>query len=120
MGQRSRTESLTTDLSTIRGSFVIGRHTAFAYKSKAAGPRSKTGGAMRRNAARWRVVFILVVQPSGTLREISFGLRASVYHTSYLGHDANWRQLEAIGRYSLSVLQPSCTHVARNRYLMNV
>jgi TolB-like protein/DNA-binding winged helix-turn-helix (wHTH) protein len=29
------TESLTTDLSRIRGSFVISRHTAFAYKSKA-------------------------------------------------------------------------------------
>jgi adenylate/guanylate cyclase family protein len=29
------TESLTTDLSRIRGSFVIGRHTAFAYKNKA-------------------------------------------------------------------------------------
>ena len=30
------TESLTTDLSRIDGSFVIGRHTAFAYKDKAA------------------------------------------------------------------------------------
>jgi TolB-like protein len=30
------TESLTTDLSRISGSFVIGRHTAFAYRSKAA------------------------------------------------------------------------------------
>ena len=30
------TESLTTDLSRISGSFVIGRHTAFAYKGKAA------------------------------------------------------------------------------------
>jgi TolB-like protein len=29
------TESLTTDLSRIRGSFVIGRHTAFTYKDKA-------------------------------------------------------------------------------------
>jgi TolB-like protein len=29
------TESLTTDLSRIRGSFVIARHTAFAYKGKA-------------------------------------------------------------------------------------
>jgi TolB-like protein len=29
------TESLTTDLSRIRGSFVIGRHTAFTYKGKA-------------------------------------------------------------------------------------
>ncbi|GKQ52003.1 adenylate/guanylate cyclase domain-containing protein [Bradyrhizobium sp. Ce-3] len=28
------TESLTTDLSRIRGSFVIGRHTAFTYKDK--------------------------------------------------------------------------------------
>ena len=30
------TESLTTDLSRISGSFVIGRHTAFTYKDKAA------------------------------------------------------------------------------------
>ena len=29
------TENLTTDLSRIRGSFVIGRHTAYTYKSKA-------------------------------------------------------------------------------------
>ena len=29
------TESLTTDLSRIRGSFVIGRHTAFTFKGKA-------------------------------------------------------------------------------------
>ena len=29
------TESLTTDLSRIRGSFVIGRHTAFTYKGEA-------------------------------------------------------------------------------------
>ena len=29
------TESLTTDLSRISGSFVIGRHTAFTYKGKA-------------------------------------------------------------------------------------
>jgi TolB-like protein len=28
------TESLTTDLSRIRGSFVIARHTAFTYKGK--------------------------------------------------------------------------------------
>jgi TolB-like protein len=28
------TESLTTDLSRISGSFVIGRHTAFTYKGK--------------------------------------------------------------------------------------
>ncbi len=29
------TESLTTDLSRVSGSFVIGRHTAFSYKGKA-------------------------------------------------------------------------------------
>src|SRR5262249_19491969 len=29
------TENLTTDLSRVRGSFVIGRHTAFTYKNKA-------------------------------------------------------------------------------------
>ena len=37
------TESLTTDLSRISGSFVIGRHTAFTYKGK--------GSISRRSAA---------------------------------------------------------------------
>src|SRR5260370_16282485 len=58
-------------------------------KSANAGRRLGRGpkpGAMRRNAARWRVVLILVVQPAGTLREISFGLPASVDHTSHLCH----------------------------------
>jgi DNA-binding winged helix-turn-helix (wHTH) protein len=39
------TESLTTDLSRIRGSFVIARHTAFTHKGKATSSRSAANSA---------------------------------------------------------------------------
>src|SRR5215469_3761607 len=58
------TESLTTDLSRISGLFVIGRHTAFTYKGKAAN-LNKVGrelniryvleGSVQRGGARLRV-----------------------------------------------------------------
>ena len=58
------TESLTTDLSRISGSFVIGRHTAFTYKGKAVDLK-KVGrdlniryvleGSMQRSGNRLRV-----------------------------------------------------------------
>jgi adenylate cyclase len=50
------TESLTTDLSRLRGSFVIGRNTAFTYKSKAVDPRPKSerGGGSHRLRLRLR------------------------------------------------------------------
>jgi TolB-like protein len=58
------TESLTTDLSRIRGSFVIGRNTAFTYKGKAAdlkeigrelNVRYILEGSVQRGANRMRV-----------------------------------------------------------------
>lgn len=58
------TESLTTDLSRIRGSFVIGRHTAFTYKGKSVDLRQigrelnvryVLEGSVQRNGNRLRV-----------------------------------------------------------------
>jgi TolB-like protein/class 3 adenylate cyclase len=58
------TESLTTDLSRISGSFVIGRHTAFTYKNKAVdlkqvgrelNVRYVLEGSMQRSGNRLRV-----------------------------------------------------------------
>jgi TolB-like protein/class 3 adenylate cyclase len=58
------TENLTTDLSRIRGSFVIGRHTAFTYKGKAVNlkqigrelnVRYVLEGSVQRNGNRLRV-----------------------------------------------------------------
>jgi len=63
------TESLTTDLSRIRGSFVIGRHTAFTYKGKPTnlrqigqelGVRYVLEGSVQRNGNRLRVNVQLV------------------------------------------------------------
>jgi TolB-like protein/class 3 adenylate cyclase len=63
------TESLTTDLSRMSGSFVIGRHTAFTYKGKAVGLK-KIGrelniryvleGSVQRSGNRLRVNVQLV------------------------------------------------------------
>ena len=58
------TESLTTDLSRISGSFVIGRHTAFTYKGRAVdlkqigrelNIRYVLEGSVQRSAKRLRV-----------------------------------------------------------------
>jgi TolB-like protein/class 3 adenylate cyclase len=63
------TESLTTDLSRIRGSFVIGRHTAFTYKGKALDLRQigrelnvryVLAGSVQRDGNRMRVNVQLV------------------------------------------------------------
>ncbi|MEH2489435.1 adenylate/guanylate cyclase domain-containing protein [Bradyrhizobium sp. AZCC 2230] len=68
------TESLTTDLSRISGSFVIGRHTAFTYKGKAIDLK-KVGrelniryaleGSVQRNGNRLRVNVQLIDAESG-------------------------------------------------------
>ena len=68
------TESLTTDLSRISGSFVIGRHTAFTYKGKAVDLK-KVGrelnvryvleGSVQRSGNRLRVNVQLVDAESG-------------------------------------------------------
>jgi TolB-like protein len=68
------TESLTTDLSRISGSFVIGRHTAFTYKSKAVdlrrigrelGIRYVLEGSVQRSGSRFRVQVQLVDAETG-------------------------------------------------------
>jgi TolB-like protein/Tfp pilus assembly protein PilF len=69
------TESLTTDLSRISGSFVIGRHTAFTYKGKAIdlkqigrelNVRYVLEGSMQRGGDRLRVNVQLVDAETGT------------------------------------------------------
>jgi TolB-like protein len=68
------TESLTTDLSRIRGSFVIGRHTAFSYKGKAIdlkqigrelGVRYVLEGSVQRGSNRLRVNVQLIDAETG-------------------------------------------------------
>jgi TolB-like protein/class 3 adenylate cyclase/Tfp pilus assembly protein PilF len=68
------TENLTTDLSRIRGSFVIGRNTAFTYKGKAVdlkqigrelNVRYVLEGSVRRGGDRMRVNVQLIDAESG-------------------------------------------------------
>jgi TolB-like protein/class 3 adenylate cyclase/Flp pilus assembly protein TadD len=71
------TESLTTDLSRISGSFVIGRHTAFTYKGKAVdlkkigrelNVRYVLEGSVQRSGNRLRVnVQLIDAEPSNHL-----------------------------------------------------
>ena len=69
------TESLTTDLSRIRGSFVIGRNTAFTYKGKAVdltqigrelNVRYVLEGSVQRGGNRMRVNVQLIDAQSGS------------------------------------------------------
>src|SRR5262249_25582889 len=69
------TESLTTDLSRIRGSFVIGRNTAFTYKGKHAdlkqigrelNVRYVLEGSIQRSGNRMRVNTQLIDAESGS------------------------------------------------------
>jgi TolB-like protein/tetratricopeptide (TPR) repeat protein len=68
------TESLTTDLSRIRGSFVIGRHTAFTYKGKVVdlkqigrelNVRYALEGSVQRGGKRLRVNVQLIDAETG-------------------------------------------------------
>src|ERR1700722_924291 len=69
------TESLTTDLSRIRGSFVIGRNTAFTYKGKAVdlkqigrelNVRYVLEGSVQRGGSRMRVNVQLIDAVTGS------------------------------------------------------
>jgi TolB-like protein len=69
------TESLATDLSRIRGSFVIGRHTAFTYKGKAVdlkqigrelNVRYVLEGSVQRGGKRLRVNVQLIDAETGS------------------------------------------------------
>src|SRR5467141_1362180 len=68
------TESLTTDLSRIGGSFVIGRHTAFSFKGKSVdlrqlghelGVRYVLEGSVQRGGSRMRVNVQLIDAETG-------------------------------------------------------
>ncbi len=68
------TEALTTDLSRVRGSFVIARNTAFAYKGRPMDVRAigrelnvryALEGSVQRSAARMRVTVQLIDTESG-------------------------------------------------------
>ena len=68
------TESLTTDLSRISGSFVIARNTAYAYKGRSVDVRAigrelnvryLMEGSVQRAAARMRVNVQLIAAESG-------------------------------------------------------
>ena len=72
---RGVTESLTTDLSRIRGSFVIGRNTAFTYKGKAvdlkqigreSNVRYVLEGSVQRGGNRMRVNVQLIDAETGS------------------------------------------------------
>ena len=69
------TESLTTDLSRISGSFVIGRHTAFTYRGQAAdlkkigrelNVRYVLEGSVRKSGQRLRITGQLIDAVTGT------------------------------------------------------
>ena len=77
------TESLTTDLSRLRGSFVIARNTAFTFKGKNVdareigkelGVRYVLEGSVQRDAGRMRVNVQLI---DAETRPMRFGLTAS-------------------------------------------
>jgi TolB-like protein len=79
------TESLTTDLSRIRGAFVIGRETAFTYKGKAVdlkqigcelNVRYVLEGSVQRAGGRMRVNVQLIEAESGKHHN-----RRSLLHT---------------------------------------
>jgi TolB-like protein len=80
--QRPSAASLTTDLSRIRGSFVIGRHTAFTYKDKTVdlkrigrelNVRYALEGSVQRGGNRLRVNVQLIDAETGN----HVGLNAS-------------------------------------------
>jgi TolB-like protein len=73
------TESLTTDLSRIRGSFVIGRNTAFTYKNKAVdlkqigrelNVRYVLEGSVQRGGNRMRVNVQLIDDQPASLQSM--------------------------------------------------
>jgi class 3 adenylate cyclase len=90
------TESLTTDLSRITGSFLIGRHTAFAYKGKAVdlkqigrelNVRYVLEGSVQRSGNRLRVNVQLIDAETGNHLLYSRSSRAPLKPCSAL-----WRR----------------------------
>ena len=91
------TESLTTDLSRIRGSFVIGRNTAFTYKGKAVD--------LKQIGRELNVRYVLEgsVQRGGNRMRVNVQLIDAEFGQSSLG-----RALRQVARRSLR-------HAGRNR-----
>ena len=117
------TESLTTDLSRIRGSFVIGRHTAFTYKGKAVdlkqigrelNVRYVLEGSVQRSGNRLRVNVQLIDAESGNhLWAERFDKPAADLFdmqdeiVSRLANNLNAQLIAAEARRAERVLQPS-------------
>ena len=117
------TESLTTDLSRINGSFVIGRHTAFTYKRKAVdlkkigcelNVRYALEGSVQRSGNRLRVNVQLIDAESGNhlwaerfdkpVAEL-FDMQDEI--VSRLANTLNAQLIAAEARRAERVLQPS-------------
>ena len=91
------TESLTTDLSRIRGSFVIGRNTAFTYKGKAVD--------LKQIGRELNVRYVL----EGSVQRGGNRMRVNVQLI-----DAETRQ-SSLGRAVRQAARRSLRHAGRNR-----
>ncbi len=117
------TESLTTDLSRISGSFIIGRHTAFTYKGKARDPRQigrelnvryVLEGSVQRSGNRLRVnVQLIDAETANHLWAERFDKPvADLFDmqdeiVTRLARSLNWRLIEAEARRAERSLHPN-------------
>ena len=95
------TESLTTDLSRISGSFVIGRNTAFTYKGKHVdlkqigrelNVRYVLEGSVQRGGSRMRVNVQLIDAETGTISGLSGSIsRSPISSTCRTKSSRAWR-----------------------------
>ncbi|VIO66233.1 Transcriptional activator CadC [Bradyrhizobium ivorense] len=119
------TESLTTDLSRIRGSFVIGRHTAFTFKGKAVdikqigrelNVRYVFGGSTQRANGRLRVNAQLIDAETGNYlwaerfdRPVTDLFEMQDEIVSRLAATLNAQMIEAEARRAARAQHPSVT-----------
>jgi TolB-like protein/class 3 adenylate cyclase/Tfp pilus assembly protein PilF len=119
------TESLTTDLSRIRGSFVIGRHTAFTYKGKVVdlkqigrelNVRYVLEGSVQRSGNRFRVNVQLIDAESGNHmwaerfdKPIADLFEVQDEIVSRLANPLNAQLVEAEARRAERLLHPDAT-----------
>jgi TolB-like protein/class 3 adenylate cyclase/Tfp pilus assembly protein PilF len=122
------TESLTTDLSRIRGSFVIGRHTAFTYKGEARdlkkigrelNVRYVLEGSVQRSGKRFRVnVQLIDAQTANHIWAERFDKPvAELFDTqdeivSLLANALNAQLIEAEARRAQHSMLPDATDLA--------
>ena len=106
------TESLTTDLSRISGSFVIGRHTAFTYKGKA--------GDLKQVGRELNVRYVL----EGSVQRGDSSLRVNVQltdaetgsHLGQIGSTSRWpTYLKCRMKLPRELLTRSMPHLSRLR-----